>query len=58
MADFIQSLIDCTDFETLLGDMYQPTCAAIVASWCILSFGALCSAFTSLIRGLFRGGDR
>lgn len=53
MSDFIAELIACDDFEILLGDMYQPTCACIVISFAILSFGALCSMFTTIITRLF-----
>jgi hypothetical protein len=54
MTDFLQMLIDCDDFETLLGDMYQPACACIVISWAILSFGAVCQIFSTLVTGLFK----
>ena len=57
MIDFINMIIDCDDFETLLGDMYQPTIACLVVSWGLLSFGALCEAFIMLVKSIFRGGS-
>lgn len=56
MIDFINAILQEDDFETLLGDLYAPTVSAIVVSWCILSFGALCQAFICLVTGLFKGG--
>lgn len=57
MHDLISTLIN-SDLEELLGDLYQPVCACIVASWSILSFGAVCSAFTHIFSAVLGGGRK
>lgn len=55
MTDFIIMLLTSSDYETLLGDLYQPVCACIVTVCAILAFGAFAQAFANLFSVFFRG---
>lgn len=59
MADLVEFLLtaDLADLETTLGDMYAPTCAAIVFVGCILPPCIIGEAVCALIRAL-GGGSR
>lgn len=56
MIDFLtEIIINGDDFETLLGDLYAPTCSALICGLSFIAFGGCVSAFCSLIRGIFGG---
>lgn len=44
MIDFINGIIS-GDLPELLGDLYVPTVATVVASWGIIAFGGAVSVF-------------
>lgn len=56
MNDLITYLIeaDLADIELLLGDLYAPTCACIIASVCILSAAALYHIFGLVLAAVFQ----
>lgn len=55
MLEFLESLLEESDFRTLLGDMFEPACACILVGFCLISFAACCSMFIAIIKGLFGG---
>lgn len=56
MNDLITFLVeaDLTDIEALLGDLYAPTCATIIASVVILSAAAIVHAFGLVLAAVFQ----
>lgn len=58
MIDFIETVImNSEDYAELLGDMYEPVCACLVVGFNLIGFGAVCTAFTTLLKSMF-GGNR
>lgn len=56
MLDWLDDvIINGADFASLLGDMYEPTCSAIIVGLVLISFAAACSIFVRLISYLFGG---
>lgn len=60
MVDLVEMLMtaDLADLETLLGDLYAPTCAGIVFVGAILPPCGMISAVLALIHALGGGGSR
>lgn len=60
MSELITYLITCSmaDLETLLGDMYQPAVACIVALVGVLPAVCLVECVTLLVRLLSPGGGK
>lgn len=54
MTDFLNTILN-SDISALLGDMYIPVCAAVVASWAIIGVGGAVSAFVEIIRAVCAG---
>lgn len=56
MNELISYLVeaDLLDIETLLGDLYAPTCSVIIASVLILSAGAILHAFGLVLAAVFQ----
>lgn len=54
MVDFLYTLLN-GDIPTLLGDLYIPVCAAVVASWAIIAVGGAMLAFIEMFRVIFSG---
>lgn len=54
MVDFLYNLLN-GDIATLLGDLYVPVCAAVVASWAIIAVGGAMLAFIEMFRVIFSG---
>jgi hypothetical protein len=56
MNELITYLVeaDLSEIETLLGDLYAPTCSAIIASVTILSAGAILHAFGLVLASVFQ----
>lgn len=53
---FISGLLSA-DIASLLGEeLYQYTCAVIVAAWAILPMLGIVLAFCTVLDGMFRGG--
>lgn len=46
-----------TDFEELLGDLYQPTISGMMLITLSLLLSGCISAFNTVLSGLFRGRD-
>ena len=58
MIDFLYAILNA-DVAALLGDLYTPVCAAVVASWAIIGVSGCVSAFVEIVRticGGFAGG--
>ena len=60
MVELVQMLMtaDLADVETLLGDLYAPTCAGIIFVGAILPPCGMISAVLALIHALGGGGSR
>lgn len=54
MTDFLYTILN-GDISVLLGDMYTPVCAAVVASWAIIGVGGAVLAFVEIIRAVCAG---
>ena len=54
MVDFLYTLLN-GNIEELLGDLYVPVCAAVVASWAILAVGGSMLAFVEMFKAMFCG---
>ena len=54
MIDFITMLLECDDFEILLGDLYQPVCAGLVFVWGSSLLCGVISLFNLIVSGIFR----
>lgn len=54
MIDFLYTILN-SNIPDLLGDMYVPVCAAVVATWAIIGVGGAVSAFVEIIRSVCAG---
>lgn len=54
MIDFLYAILN-GDIAALLGDLYTPVCAAVVASWAIIGVGGCVSAFVEIVRAICGG---
>lgn len=54
MVDFLYTILN-GDIPILLGDLYVPVCAAVVASWAIIAVGGAMFAFIEMFRVIFSG---
>lgn len=57
MIDFFEMLVNAsdTDFSILLGDMYEPTIAAISVGAILIPIAFCCQTFTRIIAAMFGG---
>lgn len=54
MVEFFETLIETDDFETLLGDLYQPVCAGLVFTWGVVAFAGVVSMFNAILAAIFQ----
>lgn len=57
MIDFFEMLVNAsdTDFSILLGDMYEPTIAAITTGAILIPIAFCCQTFARIITAMFGG---
>lgn len=53
---FISGLLSANIEEVLGTELYQYTCAVVVAAWAILPMIGIVLAFCTVLDGMFRGG--
>lgn len=54
MIDFLYSIFN-GNIPEILGDLYTPVCAAVVACWSIIGVGGAVTAFVECFRAIFGG---